>query len=104
MRHIYIGQFGVCFRLTLDQWRRLCEGGAAGEGYDLSHFDAKELRRFPPGVVKEIRDSDQRSSVRSDLLYYEPLDWYDYDFRDHLEELDERLREADISAASAETG
>lgn len=91
MRYVYIGHFGYPYRLTVAQWRTLCEGGARGEGYDLEQIGAKELKRFPAGVVKFDRQSPGRSSIYTDLLYYEPLDWEAEAFADALVELRETL-------------
>jgi hypothetical protein len=107
MRAIYIGQFGYPFSLTVAQWRTLCEGGARGDGYDLTEIGARELRRFPHGVLKFDRHSPGRSSIYNDLLYYEPLDWEPDQFAEALAELDAvltagRLAEPVTSAAEGQ--
>lgn len=93
MRYVYIGNFGYCWRLTVEEWRAICEAGAEGYGYDLSPF--KALRRFPSWLERG-EDSDQRYNTRNDRLYYEPLDWTAEDFGSALKEL--AIAQQDIAA------
>jgi hypothetical protein len=84
-KYVYVGQFGFCWRLTVEQWRALCEAGARGEGYNLEPY--RELKRFPRGIWLD-RETGRRSSTRNDILYYEPLDWEPDWFQSALEDLE----------------
>jgi hypothetical protein len=99
MRYVYIGNFGYCWRLTVEAWRAICEAGVAGEGYDLSPY--RQLRRFPSWLERG-EDSDQRYNTRNDRLYYEPLDWSAEDFAGALSDLETEGRLAEPVTSAAE--
>lgn len=82
---VYIGQMGAFWRLNDKQWREVLEAGASGEGYDL---DAMLIRRLKqkPSWARKSDTTGGHYSVRGDIRYFEPLDWYPEDFKDQLKE------------------
>jgi hypothetical protein len=87
---VYIGQYGMVWSLTPEQWKLVLESGASGAGYDLGEVGARQLRRFPRGICKSKGDpgSCHRGSefmVWSPLLeFHEPLDWEPEAFQEQL--------------------
>jgi len=89
MRAIYVGHFGIIWKLTQEQWLAVCRSGAAGSGYDLR--SCRRLRSRPNFLHPdgEVRGSYWCS--RHDVSYFEPLDWYPEDFAEHLAEIEPTL-------------
>lgn len=83
---IYVGQFDAFWSLSYGQWVDLCRRCAAGETYDLSSFRKLKTK---PKCIHRIRDDWCSGYIndREDVIYVEPLDWYDTDFKEHLNDV-----------------
>jgi hypothetical protein len=94
VRVIYVEQYGGWWKLSPDQWRELCERGAAGNGHMLP--DKASLRRRSP-LVGETNYNDGMGKktyypLRTYVLVYSPLDWESEDYQDALQELELGMR------------
>jgi len=90
---IYVTQYGAWWRLTIEQWRAVCEAGASGQGYDLP--DDAQLTRKPRGVHGGREDESDRLDVKISYWtdnnkhpVFQPLDWDPEDFKAALAALD----------------
>lgn len=89
IRTIYVEQYGWWWKLTPEQWRALCTGGAAGHGHQLPE---KSLRRRSALVgatgYNDGRGKKSYFPLRDGIRVYSPLDWEADDYREALRELD----------------
>jgi hypothetical protein len=88
MRYVYVGNMGGFWRLTMKEWRALCEAALEPDwpGYDLEDYRA--LRSKPSWA----RKSDTQAGywvLSNDVHYVEPIDWSPEEFADELQRLDE---------------
>jgi len=81
MKHVYVGQFGAFWRLTPEQWRQVCRDGAYGEGYSLEGYRGLKTK---PRWLHPMEDDRGRYWTSKEVEYYEPFDWFEHDFKEHL--------------------
>lgn len=82
---VYVSQFGGFWRLNDKQWREVLEAGATGDGYDLDAIRARRLRQ-QPSWARRNEDDRMFWSTRSDIRFFQPLDWEPEEFAAQLKE------------------
>lgn len=84
---IYVQQYGAWWKFTPQVWRKICEGGARGEGHMLPPACMMRKRSPLVGVVQYGDEQPTYYPLRDDVLVYSPLDWEPEDYASALKEL-----------------
>jgi hypothetical protein len=94
LKAIYCEHYGrYWFKLTIPEWEECLRTGIKGESHWLPESAA--LQERPRHIkVEGTIGSPQASywSTRDDCQVWSPLDWEPEDYKDALEQLEERLR------------
>jgi hypothetical protein len=92
IRYVYIEHYGYYWRLSLNEFRQLCEGIISGEGYDLGGNVKPSaglgvwLRNIPRCCYKQ-RWMKSASSADPERPLFHPLDWTPENARFYLTEV-----------------
>lgn len=86
MTHVYVENFGGFWKLSLEEWKAICQQGAAGEGYQLD--PCKQLRNRPRWVRRSADTNHAHYwSADPDKKFVRPLDWSREEFQKELNTL-----------------
>jgi len=90
VKAVYVEQYGMFWRLTLCEWKALCEQGVKGEGHLLPSNRA--LKRRPSAAIGVENYGSGRLTYypRTDTVWlYQPLDWEVEDYQNALAKIKE---------------
>ena len=90
---IYAQQYGGWWKMTADEWRKVLLEGIETETHELPRNCQMKRRSRLVGATSYESGEGHTSyyPLADDILVYSPLDWEEWDYREALKELDERL-------------
>lgn len=90
--NIYVTQYGAFWKLTLKEWEEVINSALTkSSGYELPFY--RQLQRRPSCIVPRTNGCDYWI-IHPIHKLYKPLDWYESDWLDAKEELENLKKKA----------